>query len=86
MRCHFVLRVDPAVPLQFDAGEIEDQIVQAMLAWQDRLRLRLVEEFGEEGGEVCPGAGAGFPPGYRDDFDPRVAVLDINKIQRLMRG
>ena len=41
VRCHFVLRVNPSVPLEFDAAELEGQIVQATLAWEDRLRLRL---------------------------------------------
>ncbi len=87
VRCHFVLRVDPSTALDFDAAEIEDQIVQATLAWEDRLRIRLIEEFGEESGEqYVRDLAAGFPPGYRDDFDPRVAVLDIKQILRLQRG
>jgi glutamate dehydrogenase len=87
VRCHFVLRVDPAVPLQYDTSDIEGQIVQATLAWEDRLRLRLTEEFGEELGEqYLLELGAGFPPGYRDDFDARVAVLDIKNILQLQNG
>jgi glutamate dehydrogenase len=87
VRCHFVIRVDPAVPLEYDDAELEDQIVQATLAWEDRLRLRLIEEFGEERGEqYLRELGPGFPPGYRDDFDPRIAVLDIKKILRLISG
>lgn len=87
VRCHFVLRVDPAVPVEFEVSEIEDQIVQATLAWEDRLRLRLVEEFGEEHGDIyAQDLGPGFPPGYRDDFDARVGVLDVKKILRLMNG
>ncbi len=87
VRCYFVLRVDPTAPADCDINEIEEQIVQATLAWEDRLRDRLVEEFGEELGEkysreLVPG----FPPGYRDDFDPRVAVIDIRKIQALIDG
>jgi glutamate dehydrogenase len=87
VRCHFVLRVNPANPVEFDVNEIEEQIVQATQAWEDRLRDRLIEEFGEEKGEkYVSELGAGFPPGYRDDFDPRVAVLDIKKIQDLLDG
>jgi glutamate dehydrogenase len=87
VRCHFVLRVDPNKLLDYDDSEIEDQIVQATLAWEDRLRIRLTEEFGEESGEAyVRGLASGFPPGYRDDFDPRVAVLDIKQILRLQKG
>ena len=87
VRCHFVLRVDPAVPLEFDASEIEARIVQAMLAWGDRLKLQLLEELGEEqGAHIVRELAAGFPPGYRDDFEPKVAVQDVRHILQLMQG
>lgn len=87
VRCHFVLRVNPADARTYDVNEIEEQIVQATLAWEDRLRMRLVEEFGEESGEQhARNLGVGFPPGYRDDFDPRVAVMDIHRILSLQSG
>ncbi|MEM8561418.1 MAG: NAD-glutamate dehydrogenase [Pseudomonadota bacterium] len=87
VRVHFVLRVNPSISVDYDAGEIEDQIIQATLAWEDRLRIRLAEEFGEEVGETyVRELGTGFPPGYRDDFDPRVAVADIKQILRLRSG
>ncbi|MFK7831060.1 MAG: NAD-glutamate dehydrogenase [Congregibacter sp.] len=81
VRVYFVLRVNPAEQRDYDVKEIEEQIVQATLAWKDRLRLRLLEEFGEERGEqLMRQLGEGFAPGYRDDFDPRVALLDIQHI------
>ncbi|MEZ5572451.1 MAG: NAD-glutamate dehydrogenase [Halioglobus sp.] len=84
VRCYFVLRVDPAVQLQFDVDAIEAQIVKALLAWQDGLHTCLIEEFGEElGGILSSDYAGGFPPGYRDDFEPRVAAADIRHIQRL---
>ncbi|MBA6411988.1 NAD-glutamate dehydrogenase [Parahaliea sp. F7430] len=87
VRCHYVLRVDPSNPRDYDVNEIEEQIVQATLAWEDRLRIRLVEEFGEEQGEhLARNIGSGFPPGYRDDFDPRVALMDIRQILSLKPG
>lgn len=87
VRCHFVLRVDPAKPLDYDDRELEERIVQATLAWSDRLANRLVEEFGEEhGSQYAALLGGGFPPGYRDDFDPRMAVADIKKFLRLSNG
>ncbi|RLA59435.1 MAG: NAD-glutamate dehydrogenase [Gammaproteobacteria bacterium] len=85
VRVHFVLRVNPTVEVNYEHEELEEQIVQATLSWEDRLRNRLIEEFGEEKGEdLTASLGRGFPPGYRDDFDPRVAVLDIKSIQRLV--
>jgi glutamate dehydrogenase len=87
VRCHFVLRLNPEIELDYNINEIEEQIVQATLSWEDRLRIRLIEEFGDESGEnYVRDLGQGFPPGYRDDFDPRIAVLDIKKIQCLIDG
>jgi len=87
VRCYFVLRVDSAVPIDFDVSELESSIVQAMLAWPDRLRLLLIKEFGVEQGELLVrDLATGFPPGYRDDFEPQVAVSDIRHLQVLMRG
>ncbi|MDP5072196.1 MAG: NAD-glutamate dehydrogenase [Congregibacter sp.] len=84
VRVYFVLRVNPMHKHEYDVNEIEEQIVQATLAWKDRLRLRLLEEFGEERGEqLMRELGQGFAPGYRDDFDPRVAVLDIRHMLAL---
>ncbi|MEE4109335.1 MAG: NAD-glutamate dehydrogenase, partial [Halieaceae bacterium] len=84
VRVYFVLRVDPARSIDVDVTEIEEQIVQATLAWKDRLRLRLIEEFPDEQGEqLMRDLGRGFSPGYQDDFDPRIAVLDIHQILAL---
>ncbi|MEE4278380.1 MAG: NAD-glutamate dehydrogenase [Halieaceae bacterium] len=84
VRVYFVLRVDPSRPLKVDVNEIEEQIVQATLAWKDRLRLRLIEEFGDEHGEqLMRDLGRGFSAGYQDDFDPRIAVLDLQQLLEL---
>ncbi|KAA1194055.1 NAD-glutamate dehydrogenase [Pseudohalioglobus sediminis] len=87
VRCHFVLRVNPDRALDYDDKELEDLVVQASLDWEDRLRNRLIEEFGEEhGNQYAVQLGGGFPAGYRDDFDPRMAVVDIKKFLRLVNG
>ncbi|GAB5414175.1 MAG: NAD-glutamate dehydrogenase GdhB [Congregibacter sp.] len=84
VRVYFVLRVDPSRQKDFDVKEIEEHIVQATLAWKDRLRIRLLEEYGDERGEqLMRELGSGFAPGYRDDFDPRVGLLDIQHILKL---
>ncbi|MEM1111179.1 MAG: NAD-glutamate dehydrogenase [Pseudomonadota bacterium] len=87
VRCYFVLQVNPGQPGNADSREIEEQIVQVTLDWEDKLRSRLIEEYGEEEGEqLCRELADGFSPGYRADFDARVAVLDIGKIIRLVQG
>jgi glutamate dehydrogenase len=50
----------------YDVNEIEEQIVQATLAWKDRLRCGCIEEFPDEQGEqLMRDLGEGFAPGIR---------------------
>ena len=87
VRCHFVLRVDPSIPLEFDATALEREIVKALMAWPDRLAEELIQAFGGEQGEpLVRDFAGGFPPGYRDDFSPAVAVSDISHILDVMQG
>ena len=87
MRIHFVLLLDPARQLDYDLAELEQAIVDTTQDWVDRLRDRLIEEHGEEyGAEYADRFGAGFPAGYRDEFDPRVAVMDLGRILAVSRG
>lgn len=87
VRVYFVLRVGQEGVPQFDAADLEDQIVQAMLVWPDRLSMELIKAFGTEQGDLLVRDFAdGFPPGYRDDFGPQVAVSDIRHILRLIQG
>jgi len=83
-RTHYVLRVDPTHPRNVDLAALQDEIVQVTLSWRDRLRNHLMEEFGEENGlAVASEYDDAFPPGYRDDYEPRAAVADIRKIANL---
>ena len=80
-RTHFVLRVDPTVENDVDIKQLEKEVVQLTLSWQDQFKNHLIEERGEEqGAKLFAEYGAAFGPGYRDDFIPRVAIDDINKI------
>jgi len=87
VRIHFVLLLDPDRRQDYDLDELERQIVNTTRSWEDRLRDRLIEEHGEEqGAEYADRFGYAFPAGYRDAFDPRVAVMDIGRILKLLDG
>ena len=87
VRVYFVLQVDPLRRLEYDVADIQRRIEDEMLTWEDRLELLLYEELGQERGEqLFRELGRGFPPGYQDDFDVRVALLDIEQIGRLLEG
>jgi hypothetical protein len=55
---------------------------EAMLSWQDRLRVELREQFGEaQGLRLYRRFGEEFPGAYREDYTPRTAILDIQRME-----
>jgi glutamate dehydrogenase len=87
VRIHFVLLLDPGKQVDYNLEELEEAIVDTTQSWEDRFRERLIEEYGEEhGAEYADRFGNGFPAGYRDDFDPRVAVMDLGRILNVAAG
>ncbi|MEP5766514.1 MAG: NAD-glutamate dehydrogenase [Halieaceae bacterium] len=87
VRIHFVLLLDPSRRIEYDLLELEQAIVDTTQSWEDRFRERLIEEYGEElGAEYFDQFGAGFPAGYRDAFDPRVAVMDTGRMISVAKG
>jgi glutamate dehydrogenase len=84
-RLHYVIHTRPgeAVP-DYDVREIEAKLVEATRSWVDDLLAALVEQLGEEHGtELFASYRDAFPAGYRADFTPPAAVLDIQRMERL---
>ncbi|MFV8782444.1 NAD-glutamate dehydrogenase [Microbulbifer sp. SA54] len=83
-RVHFVFRVDPSEPVEFDVARLEAQIVDITRSWEDVFQKSLNETHGEEEGSRLGSIfGQAFPAGYREDFEPRIAVQDIASIAEL---
>ncbi len=77
-RTQFSLRLDPNKAVEFDLAEIEKSIQLVARSWQDDLMLALVDGFGEEkGNQYFQQYRSAFQSGYRDEFSPRTAVVDI---------
>lgn len=83
-RIHFVVRVDSKKPLTYDLQDIENKLIEVGRSWKDDLRDNLLEHFGEEKGtELINRYNQAFPIGYRDVFNSRSAIYDIEHIERL---
>ena len=83
-RTHFVLRTDPMVDLEFDDKAIERRIIEAAKTWDQRLEEALNESLGTEvGAALVREYAGGFPASYRENFDARVAVRDLQTITSL---
>jgi glutamate dehydrogenase len=84
IRTHFVLRVDPANPVSWDADRIEARIRAFARHWEDDLREALVSGHGEHRARVLYDRyRRAFPVSYRERFDGRMAVYDIGHLERL---
>ena len=83
-RLHFVIYTDPEDVPDYNVDEIEARLVEATRSWRDNLYEALIEQCGEEiGTELFQQYREAFPPGYRDDFLARTAVVDIRRIEGL---
>jgi glutamate dehydrogenase len=87
-RLHFVIRVDPGTALpdldEADVERIENRLSAAMRSWADGFAEALNAEYGEErAAELNRRYAQAFPDGYRADFQPRIAVADLQHIEDL---
>ncbi len=83
-RLHFIIYTAPGHTPDYDVDDIEARLVEATRSWTDNLHDALVEQCGEErGNELFRAYREAFPPGYRDDYLARTAVIDIRRIEGL---
>ncbi|MDF1762674.1 MAG: NAD-glutamate dehydrogenase, partial [Oleibacter sp.] len=84
-RTHFMIRMNPDHPVDYDEEVISKKIRQVVRSWSDDLHGALVEQVGEEqGNEQYLIYRDAFPAGYREDFSARTAVSDIQHMEDLI--
>ncbi|MGH2888865.1 MAG: NAD-glutamate dehydrogenase, partial [Solirubrobacteraceae bacterium] len=84
VRVDYVVHCPQGVHASFDVAAIEARVAEATRAWSDQLRAALIAAHGESAGaELYERYGQAFPPGYRADCAPEVAVGDIERIEEL---
>ncbi|MCB1752674.1 MAG: NAD-glutamate dehydrogenase, partial [Gammaproteobacteria bacterium] len=82
-RLHFIIHTSPDTPLEYDPTQLERKIIEASKTWQDELREELLEKYGEaETARYLKQYASAFPGGYREDFFPRTAAVDIARIEQ----
>lgn len=83
-RIHFLIRIDKTKPLKYNVKELEQKLIHVARSWRDELKELIINKYGEEEGlEIINKYVKAFPPGYRDDFNPHVALSDIAFVERL---
>ena len=86
-RIHFIVNTEPGKLPGFDAREIERQLINAARAWPDHLQDALIDSKGEEAGlSLFRRYGDAFPTSYCERTVPPAAILDIDRIEEVLRG
>ena len=86
-RLYFVIQVDPKRPPSYDLAELERRMHAVSRTWADDLHDALLEHFGEERGpRLFQRYGDAFRADYREAYSARVAVLDVEKMERIEEG
>lgn len=83
-RVHLVFRLESEHAPQFDVAQLERQIIEITRSWEDQLLEALTEAKGEEQAvKLLEHYQEAFPSAYREHFDARVAVQDLDHILSL---
>ncbi|MGL5742200.1 MAG: NAD-glutamate dehydrogenase [Legionella sp.] len=83
-RVHFIIKMNPDRPFEYDLKEIEKKLIEASRSWVDDLQTHLYEFYGEEqANSLYSRYKNAFPLAYCDTFTARTAVYDIKHIEML---
>ncbi|MDZ4316799.1 MAG: NAD-glutamate dehydrogenase [Azonexus sp.] len=86
-RILIIVHTKPGSNPEYDVAAIERRLVQVSRRWQDELFESLRERCGEERGNLLHARYINaFPAGYREDYEARAAVGDIELMESLSDG
>ncbi len=85
-RAHFIVKTTPGMIPDFDIRSIEGLIAEAARNWSDHLKEQAISEKGEEAGlELYRRYKNAFPTPYRERFSASDALVDIERIETVLR-
>jgi glutamate dehydrogenase len=83
-RLHVIVRTPQGAPPVEDVDRIEAEIAAAAMTWEDRLQQALIARgAGREAVDVAARYAKAFPPAYRADVEPALALEDIADLEAL---
>ena len=86
-RIYFVIRAGAKRAPGYDIAELERRLRAVSRTWADDLHDALLDSFGEERGtRLFRRYGDAFRADYREAYPARVAVLDVEKMERIEDG
>ncbi len=84
-RVHFVVRMPKGETIpDVDTSDLEKRLTEASRSWRDDFTAAVVAEYGEEHGAVLGRRFVdSFPEAYKEDFSPRVASIDLGRLESI---
>jgi glutamate dehydrogenase len=86
-RMHSIVRIGVAELPKIRVEKIEERIADTVVTWRDKLRDQLIDRYGQdEGFTLYREYGEGFSAAYKGDTTPRIASLDVKRIDGILKG
>lgn len=86
-RIHFLIRVNPKIPVEYNIAQIEKKLIAIARSWTDELKDQLIEKYGESVGlKYYYKYSKAFPTSYTEFYSPPEALNDIEKIESLSKS
>ena len=86
-RMYSIVRVGVNDLPKIRVGKIEKRIADTVVTWRDKLRDQLIDRYGQdEGFTLYREYGEGFSAAYKGDTTPRIASLDVKRIDGILKG
>lgn len=84
-RVHFVVHPAKGAAIhEVDTSDLERKLAEASRSWRDDLMAAVLSEYGEEAGaRLVRRYVDSFPEAFKEDFSPRVASVDIGRLESL---
>lgn len=85
-RIHYIIRVNPKLPIEYNVSLIENKIIAVARSWTDELKTYLLAQFGEANGlKIYNKYRKAFPASYTECYLPSAAIEDIRQIEALSK-
>ncbi|WP_028643010.1 NAD-glutamate dehydrogenase [Nocardioides sp. URHA0020] len=84
-RVHFVVHPPKGSAIQeVDTADLERRMAEASRSWRDDFTSAVIAAYGEEvGARLARRYHASFPEAYKEDFAPRVASVDLGRLESM---
>ena len=86
-RLYLIIKTKPGTLRDYTIAAVEDRLIEAAQDWSDLLKTAVIANFGEEKGvQFHRMYGEAFSPAYRERFGAQTAILDIERVEKVIKS